>query len=504
MNLHSFRKGGMKRISAILLAVMVLTACSEKGEVDVEEITATEIVSEEVTTVTTEETSASVAETEAEETTAETTVETTAETEESTTAETAAQTKDGTYAADKDSILGTWYTIDSEGLGEIIWTFNDDGSLIISDGSEQTTSTYIIDNGLMELTHTDDYGPYIQSYKVVIDEGVLIFAMEGINTELIREEFVPYEAGQSVYEYFDDDSWLSYPIFMSREKAVLAEQKDVLGKWIATECGEVVGTMLCEENSITMTDGDYAETMPVILKNGVMTAVGEIPENVSYSDVPMYLCGGKLYMFEDEFPIIIEKSEENSSENSVTPKLAQHEDLIGAWVIDENELYYIFEEDRYIVLYGNNIEVTNDKVKDGNLKLGIETDIIAYFVGDALHCEFANDDELPSIPIARYNQPAISAEFLEGKWYSDSYSEAGLWDAGWFSFENWTGIFKPCEGSDKPSCNAAITVIDDKIVFTVGDYSAEYTYYTVDYKNVYRKHIYLLGEENDIVLTQYY
>ena len=245
--------------------------------------------------------------------------------------------------------------------------------------------------------------------------------------------------------------------------------------------------------------------MPVILKNGVMTAVGEIPENVSYSDVPMYLCGGKLYMFEDEFPIIIEKSEEeNSSENSVTPKLAQHEDLIGAWVIDENELYYIFEEDRYIVLYGNNIEITNDKVKDGNLKLGIETDIIAYFVGDALHCEFANDDELPSIPIARYNQPAISAEFLEGEWYSDSYSKAGLWDAGWFSFENGAGTFKPCEGSDQPSCNAAITVIDDKIVFTVGDYSAEYTYYTVDYKNVYRKHIYLLGEENDIVLTQHY
>ena len=65
--------------------------------------------------------------------------------------------------------------------------------------------------------------------------------------------------------------------------------------------------MLCEENSITMIDGDYEETMPVILKNGVMTAVGEIPENVSYSDVPMYLCGGKLYMFEDEFPIIIER-----------------------------------------------------------------------------------------------------------------------------------------------------------------------------------------------------
>ncbi|MBQ8176375.1 MAG: hypothetical protein IJ035_04995 [Oscillospiraceae bacterium] len=293
----------MKRFFAIFLAAMFLTACSEKGEGVVEKITTTEVVTEEVTTVTTEETTASVAEAEAEETTSVTTEEAV----ESTSAETVAQSKNGTYAADKDSILGTWYTIDSEGFGEVCLTFNEDGTFTASDGSEQETNTYTIDNGLMELTLTDDSEPYIQSYKAVIDESVLIFAMEGINTELIREEYIPYEAGQSVYDYFDDDNWLSYPIFMSREKAVLAEQKDVLGKWIATECGEAVGTMLCEENSITMTEGDYAETMPVILKNGVMTAVGEIPENVSYSDVPMYLCGGKLYMFEDEFPIIIER-----------------------------------------------------------------------------------------------------------------------------------------------------------------------------------------------------
>ncbi|MBP1550248.1 MAG: hypothetical protein J6A05_09620 [Oscillospiraceae bacterium] len=297
----------MKRFFAILLSAILLTACSEKVEVAVEEITVTEVVTEEVTTVAIEETSASVTETTVEETAAETTVETTAETEESTTAETAAQTKDGTYAADKDSILGTWYAIDSEGVGEVCWTFSEDGTFTASDGSEQETGTYTIDNGLMELTYTDEDEPFIQSHKTVVDEGVLIFAMEGLNTELIREKFVPYEAGQSVYDYFDDDDWLSYPVFMSREKAVLAEQKDVLGKWIATECDEVVGTMLCEENSITMIDGDYEETMPVILKNGVMTAVGEIPENVSYSDVPMYLCGGKLYMFEDEFPIIIER-----------------------------------------------------------------------------------------------------------------------------------------------------------------------------------------------------
>ena len=51
----------MKRFFAILLSAMVLTACSEKGEVAVEEITATEAVTEEVTTVTTVETAAETA-----------------------------------------------------------------------------------------------------------------------------------------------------------------------------------------------------------------------------------------------------------------------------------------------------------------------------------------------------------------------------------------------------------------------------------------------------------
>lgn len=51
----------MKRFFAILLAAMILTACSEKGEGAVEEITATEVVTEEATTVTTEETAAETA-----------------------------------------------------------------------------------------------------------------------------------------------------------------------------------------------------------------------------------------------------------------------------------------------------------------------------------------------------------------------------------------------------------------------------------------------------------
>ena len=143
----------------------------------------------------------------------------------------------------------------------------------------------------------------------VIDGDVLILSCIGYETEQVRENYVPYEAGQSVCDYISEVDLYNEPLFMTREKPVLAEQQDILGKWIVREYGKVVGTMLCEENSITITDGDYEETMPVILKNGVVTAVGEIPENVALSEAVVYLCGGKLYIFEDEFPIIIEKDE---------------------------------------------------------------------------------------------------------------------------------------------------------------------------------------------------
>lgn len=298
----------MKRFFAMILLAMLLTACSEKGEVAVEEITATEAVAEEVTTVTTEETTVSVTETTAEETTVETTAVTAEETEESTTAETAAQTKGGTYAADKDSIVGTWYTIDSEGFGEICLTFNEDGTFTASDGSEQETNTYTIDNGLMEFILSYDGEPYIQSYTVVIDEDVLLMTMIGLNTELIREEFVPYKAGQSINDYFWDNAGV-FPTYMSKEKSVLAEQEDVLGEWIVKMDGETAGTCIFEEKSMTLF-GDYeTETLPVILKNGEMIAVDEISENTKLVEDFFYLCGGKIYIFDDRFPMILERAD---------------------------------------------------------------------------------------------------------------------------------------------------------------------------------------------------
>ncbi|MGN0675302.1 MAG: hypothetical protein ACI4KG_06095 [Oscillospiraceae bacterium] len=200
------------------------------------------------------------------------------------------------------------------------------------------------------------------------------------------------------------------------------------------------------------------------------------------------------------------ETEEAASETNIEPKLAQHEDLIGAWTF-ENEVLFIFEEDRYIELSGGLIEVINDKVKDGKIELseefGAEMDITASVLGDNLICETLIDGESSSIPFVRYNQPVISADFLDGKWYSNSYLELGLWDWGWFSFENGTGTFDSGD-KDMPDLPANISISDDKLIFTVGDYSSEYTYYTIDYPRAYRKHIYLLSEENNIELIQHY
>ena len=144
MNLHSFRRFGMKRISAILLAVMVLTACSEKGEVAVEEITATEAVTEKVTTVTTEETTASVTEAETEENT---TVETASETEETTTSATEAETE---YIdpAEAGFILAT----DSDGRVYLDKYTGDGGRITIPSEAE-----YVGISAFLENSNVIDY-----------------------------------------------------------------------------------------------------------------------------------------------------------------------------------------------------------------------------------------------------------------------------------------------------------------------------------------------------------
>ena len=291
----------MKRIFAILVLAVsatLLTACSEKGETVVEDISATESIAVEATTVTTEEV-----------TTSETEETTLAETEESTTAA-IAQSNGGTYSADKDSLVGTWYAIDIDLYGNMTYTLKEDGSFEVLGDYEEESGTYTINDGLLECSLCDDYDEYYtQSMAAVIDEDVLILSCIGYDTELIREEYAPYEAGRSVYDYISEVDLYNEPLFMTREKPVFAEQEDIFGEWVVRRDDKVIGKCIFAENSITQIENGEESTLSAILEDGRMTAVGEIPENMSLYMGYVYLCGEKLYIFNDEFPIILEKEE---------------------------------------------------------------------------------------------------------------------------------------------------------------------------------------------------
>ncbi|MGN0609380.1 MAG: DUF5640 domain-containing protein [Oscillospiraceae bacterium] len=253
----------------------------------------------EITTAAISETSLTASETEAV-----TEVTTTAES-----AEKAAETKSGgTYAADKDSLVGTWYAIDSESYEEMTYTFSEDGTITASDASKKESGTYTVNNGLLELTLSYEGEDYIQSIAAVVDGDVLVLDLIGLNTELIREEFVPYTEDRTLYDYCHDIGSTTVPLFLSREKSVLAEQKDVLGEWTVFEKGEAAGKCVFDENSITEIRNGKEETLPIMLKNGRTAFSGEAPENVSLSeDIVSYLCGGKIYTFDAIFPTIMEK-----------------------------------------------------------------------------------------------------------------------------------------------------------------------------------------------------
>lgn len=321
----------MKKITAIVFSAAVvalaLAGCGKAAEsaelveeitVSVTEMTEASVTFSETLETTLEETSDTVSETEettttsiseTEETTTVAFSETETEAEVTTAAEKAAEAKNGgTYAADKDSLVGSWYAIDSEYFEGLTYTFGEDGTITGSDAYEKESGTYTVNNGLLEFTLSYEGEDYIQSIAAVVDGNVLILDHIGLNTELIREEFVPYTEDKSVYDYFHEINSITAPLFLSKEKPVLAEQKDVLGEWAVLENGETAGKCVFDENSITEIRNGEEETMPIMLKNGRTVFSGEVPENVSLSeDIVSYLCGGKIYTFDGRFPTIMEK-----------------------------------------------------------------------------------------------------------------------------------------------------------------------------------------------------
>lgn len=308
----------MKRsVFALLLSAMLLTACgTDTGGAEQSQ---TVLASEE--TALTEEASSSVSRTNEEESGSqmmgtadcvvtpeavsvegEPTLGFAAEARTERVTESAAEVKSGeAYAADQASLIGTWYVINSG--NDITCTFEKDGTVTFSDAEEKEVGTYTVKNGLLEVTLPYEGESFISSFAAVIDGGALVLAEIGLNTEFIREEYEPYTADISIYDYCREQAPSGYPTFISKERSVLAEQADILGEWRVFEDGEYTGNCIFTEDGITYN----GESVPAILKGGKPVSLSE---NVSVSgETVAYLCGGRLYDFSSRYPSIFEKAE---------------------------------------------------------------------------------------------------------------------------------------------------------------------------------------------------
>lgn len=201
------------------------------------------------------------------------------------------------YPADTDSILGSWYFVSANEIG--CYTFNSDGTASMQPwGDGSGNAEFTVSNGLVELTIPDADFFDSESWAAVCDGGKMYIAEMGINRDIIREEYFPIEAGQTVDEYFDllDERY----VMLTREKPVLANQQDILGTWVMTgnDDGEIrEAVAIFDNDSTTVIEQHYHYTDPIVLKDGVWIAVGELPENVSLSDEEtyFYLIDGKGY-----------------------------------------------------------------------------------------------------------------------------------------------------------------------------------------------------------------
>ncbi len=211
-------------------------------------------------------------------------------------------TSDEAYAADQTSLIGTWYVINND-LGDIAYTFEKDGTVSFSNAGENEVGTYTVKNGLLEVTLDDGDESYINSLAAIIDGDALVLDIIGLNTELIRDEYVPYTADISIYEYCKEQAPSGYPTFLSKERSVLAEQADILGEWEVFEDGEYTGNCIFTEDGIT----HNGESMPAVFKDGkpVSLSGGASPS----AETVVYLCGERLYDFSSRYPMIFERAE---------------------------------------------------------------------------------------------------------------------------------------------------------------------------------------------------
>lgn len=355
----------MKKFFAALLAISItasLAGCGnpveERNTEDISENTA--VVTEAAETVSETESAVS-ADIEAEDTTLKETFETTTETV--TEKATDTENRGETFSADAESILGEWYAIDFIGMKNAAVTFGEDGSLSIARDGDTEIGTYTVSDGLVEVIYNG--GEDWQAWAAVFDGDVLILKFIGLNREVIKEDYKPYDSGLSVGEYLDREGSYGIDYVLSRERSTLAEQEDILGVWYA-ENDDLRGLMIFNEQSCAeLSLGDIID-IPVAVRNGRFVETGEMPQNISLGDERyFYLCGGKIYMImceDDHFAyddmLILERYE----------SVALTADMLDGSVGRDNETCYYFKDGQFYVfteiadMAGYDFKIDGDKI----------------------------------------------------------------------------------------------------------------------------------------------
>ncbi|MDE5991531.1 MAG: hypothetical protein K2G87_00620 [Oscillospiraceae bacterium] len=274
--------------------------------------------------------------------------------------------------ADKEDLIGKWYRLHYD---DAVYSFDEKGYVTITYDDETETGKYTVKNGLvtMKLTSNDKYVTklrakgekyYTQYMAAVAEDGFLLTCH--VNK---KDAFKPYKAGQSVSEYFDELDTFPFndPIYLSKEKPVKANQKDVLGAWIEySERGPII-CIFEEKKSIAINLEEKVESVPFILKNGHWKAVGEVPNNWSIdNDICLYLCQGKLFFTDSYSTDVYEKYTPRTASKNIfegTDAIYQNGEYIGTAKIRNGKgPFYTFEGET----------TASYSVKDGKITLNLD------------------------------------------------------------------------------------------------------------------------------------
>lgn len=204
---------------------------------------------------------------------------------------------------DMQSLEGDWYLIETP-ESVCRYTFNSDGTAVTDNGEEREQAEFTAENGLIELYFPEEDFFDRQSLAAVIQDGIMYIADMGINTEIVREEYFPIKDGQTVDEYFSElgENYMR----LTREKPIPAEQRDVIGIWVARKYDDPDYEYEYRENLGIITEDGFTgidewgdiNDAPIGFVNGRITEIGAFPENITLSDEDVYawFIGDKIYM----------------------------------------------------------------------------------------------------------------------------------------------------------------------------------------------------------------